>query len=82
MKTSKPARTPHCCGSTSRCCPQYLSDDGLCDRAYYAKDAYSKVLAAAQQINIPVEQEASPADYKAHGSNYMFTDDFTPGRKK
>jgi len=49
--------------------------------AYYAKDAYSKVLAAAQQINVPVEQQASPADYKAHGTNYMFTDDFTPGRR-
>jgi len=48
---------------------------------YYAKDAYSKVLAAAEQINVPVEQQASPADYKAHGSNYMFTDDFNPGKR-
>ena len=49
--------------------------------AYYAKDAYSKVLEAAQQIKVPVEQQASTADYKAHGSNYMFSDDFNPGRR-
>jgi len=49
--------------------------------AYYAKDAYSRVLEAAQQIKVPVEQQASPADYKAHGSNYMFSDDFNPGRR-
>jgi hypothetical protein len=48
---------------------------------YYAKDAYSKVLAAAEQRNVPVEQQASPADCKAHGSNYMFTDDFNPGKR-
>ena len=44
---------------------------------YYAQDAYTKVLSAAQQINVPVEQEAPQADYKAHGANYMFSDDFT-----
>jgi len=49
--------------------------------AYYAKYAYSKVLAAAEQINVFVEQQASPADYKAHGSNYMFSDDFNPGKR-
>ena len=49
--------------------------------AYYAKDAYSKVFEAAQRISVPVEQQASPADYKAHGSNYMFSDDFNSGRR-
>ena len=49
---------------------------------FYAKDAYSKILAAAALINVRVEQQASPADYKAHGSNYMFTDDFTAGRRR
>jgi hypothetical protein len=47
---------------------------------FYAKDAYQKVLSAAAQINVPVEREAWPADYKAHGANYMFTDDFTRRR--
>jgi len=47
---------------------------------FYAKDAYQKVSSAAAQINIPFEREAWPADYKAHGANYMFTDDFTRRR--
>ena len=47
---------------------------------FHAKDAYQKVLSAAAQINVPVEREAWPADYKAHGANYMFTDDLTRRR--
>ena len=50
--------------------------------ASYAKDAYAKVLAAAAQINVPVEQQAAPADSRAHGANYMLSDDFTVGRRR
>ena len=49
---------------------------------FYAKDAYSRILAAAAQINVPVEQQAPTADYKAHGSNYMFSDDFSHGLRR
>jgi len=42
--------------------------------AAHAKDAYTKVLTAATRINVPVEQQTSQADYKAHGRNYMFVD--------
>jgi len=37
--------------------------------AVSAKSAYDKVLAAAAQINIPVEPEAWPADYRRHVTN-------------
>lgn len=42
------------------------------DAAFSAKDAYVKVLTAAGQINVPVEKQAWPADYKSNGDSFMF----------
>jgi hypothetical protein len=41
---------------------------------HYIKDAYERVLAAASSINVIVEPEARPADYKSHGKSFMFVD--------
>jgi hypothetical protein len=39
-----------------------------------AKDAYDRVLAAAEQINVHIEPEARIADYQSSGQSYAFTD--------
>jgi hypothetical protein len=42
--------------------------------AVSAKSAYDKVLAAAANINVKVEAEALPADYRAHRPNRRLFD--------
>jgi hypothetical protein len=66
---------------------QLLSADGLAASALTAYDAmeyraaaarakaaYQAVVAAAAAINVPVEPQAQPADYKAKSRNGKFVD--------
>jgi hypothetical protein len=44
------------------------------DAAVRAKSAYDKVLAAAARINVKIEPEALPADYRRHVTNPALID--------
>lgn len=50
--------------------------------AMYAKQAYAGVLAAAAQINVPVEPQSWQADYKAKGASDKFVDTLDYQRSK
>ena len=42
--------------------------------ALLAREAYDTVMAAAAEINVQIEPQASEADYKARGESYAFVD--------